>query len=123
MGQDHRNYISSILCLQPAREAGNYLGLPLSIPRSKRKACKDIQEKVSNRLVGWKARSLSQVGWTVLIQSVATAIPSYYMSVFILPKTISRDIDRHIKNFWWGFDGASRRFHPKAWEQICKPKQ
>lgn len=27
-----------------------------------------------------------------------------------------------IKNFWWGFDGESRRYHPKSWESIYKPK-
>lgn len=27
-----------------------------------------------------------------------------------------------MKNFWWEFDGLSRRFHPKAWDSICKPK-
>lgn len=69
-----------------------------------------------------KARSLSQAGHAVLIQSVASSIPSYIMSVFMLPKRVTRAIDIRLKIFFWGFDDGSRHFHPKSWESICKPK-
>lgn len=99
------------LIMQQASEAGSYLGLPLFVPRSKIHACHNIQEKISYRLAGWKARSLSQAGRTVLLQSVISAIPSYYMSVFMLPKRMNRGIDIRMKNFFWGFDGDSAQFH------------
>lgn len=66
----------------------------------------------------WKARTLSQARRTVLIQSVASAIPSYYMSVFCLPKRVCGHIDMKIKNFWWGFTDEHRHFHPKAWREF-----
>lgn len=83
LNADRRAQISHILRLQPATETGEYLGAPLYIPRSKNIACREVQEKVAKRLAGWKARALSQAERTVLLQSVAQAIPSYLMSVFL----------------------------------------
>lgn len=111
-----------LLQIQPASGSGKYLRLPLEIPRSRRQACQEIAEKMDRRLAGWMARSLSQAGRTVPLQSVAMALPSYYMSVYLLPKQFCRSLDTKMKNFWWGFDGLSRRYHPKAWDSICKPK-
>lgn len=75
--QDKREHISSMLRLQLAREDGEYLGLPLVVPRSRTQACKVIQDKLDCRLAGWKAHSLSQARRTRLIQSVALGFPSY----------------------------------------------
>ncbi|KAB1204935.1 hypothetical protein CJ030_MR7G015231 [Morella rubra] len=89
-----------------------------------RQACKDLQDKVAKRVAGWKARALSQAGRTVLIQAVASAMPSYFMAVFLLPKEVLRDIDRVFKNFWWGFkDDTQRHYHPEAWSAICVPQE
>lgn len=89
-----------------------------------RQACRDLQDKVAKRVAGWKARALSQAGRTVLIQAVASAMPSYFMAVFLLPKEVLRDIDRVFKNFWWGFkDDTQRHYHPEAWSAICVPQE
>lgn len=122
LNQDRCDQLAAILRVQHAIDPGNYLGLPLSVPHSKTHACKQVQEKLNIRLVGWKARSLSQAGCAVLIQSVASSIPSYIMSVSKLSKRVSRAIDIRLKKKFWGFDDVSRRFHPKSWESICKPK-
>lgn len=82
------------------------------------------KEKVQRKVAGWKAKALSQAGRTVLIKSVAMALPSYVMSVFLLPKGLCAAMDAMLKNFWWGFtDGKTRNFHPKAWTSICQPKE
>lgn len=114
--------LSQLIRTQTASVVGTYLGVPLEVPRSKSQACNDIQESINRCLAGWKARSLSQAGRTVLLQSVAMALPSYYMYVFLLPKQVCRRLDTNIKNFWWGFDGTVRRLHPKSWASICKSK-
>lgn len=92
---DHRSQHANILRIQPssAIEAGNYLGLSLALPRSHSQTCQAVQDKITSKLAGWKARSLSQPGRTVLIQSMASTIPSYYMSVFLLPKQVTRGLN------------------------------
>lgn len=123
MTTDRREILSNLLRIQPANAPGKYLGLPLEVLRSRRQACNEIIDKVDRQLATWKARSLSQAGRTVLLKTVAMALPSYYMSDFLLPKHVCKRIDTKMKNFWWGFDGLSQRFHPKAWDNIYKPKE
>jgi hypothetical protein len=77
----------------------SYLGLPLFIGKSKNQAFQPILDKVLNKIEGWQAKTLSQVGRTVLIKATATTIPSYAMSTFLLPDSICNSLDRHFKNF------------------------
>lgn len=125
MTQEAKGSLAAPLRLQQEQIGGKYLGLPLCIPRSRRHACKQRQAKVEGRVAGWKAKALSQAGRTVLlIQTVASALPSYYMAVFLLPKEVLRSIDTTLKNFWWGFtDNQKQHYHPKAWNTICVPKE
>lgn len=60
----------------------------------------------------------------MLIQVVATELPSYFMAVFLLPKKVLKATDTTLKNFWWGFkDDHKHHYHPKAWNVICVPKE
>lgn len=59
-----------------------------------------------------------------MTKAVAAALPSYCMSVFLLPKSLCHSIDVLLKNFWWGFSkDKNRNFHPKAGADICLPKE
>jgi hypothetical protein len=68
--------ISSILPYKRTSNSSKYLGLPLFFGKSKMGAFKDILAKVSEKIEGWRAKTLSQAGQTVLIKSVAASIPS-----------------------------------------------
>jgi hypothetical protein len=83
--------------------SSKYLGLPLLFGKKKTTAFKDLLSKVSGKIDGWRAKTLSQAGRSVLIKYVAATIPSYAMSSFLLPTSISSSLDRAFKNFWWGF--------------------
>jgi hypothetical protein len=103
--------------------SSKYLGLPLFLGKAKSTAFNDILDKVSGKIEGWRAKTLSQVGRTVLIKSVASTIPSYAMSSFLLPRSISTSLDRLFKNFWWGFPAnKSRNLSLKSWSSICIPR-
>jgi hypothetical protein len=94
--------IQSIRAIFPFTKALNsskYLGLPLLFGKSKTVTFTDILENVSGKIEGWHAKTLSQAGRTVLIRSVASTIPSYAMSSFLLPISISYSLDRLFKNF------------------------
>jgi hypothetical protein len=115
--------ISSILLYKRTLNFSKYLGLPLFFSKSKVGAFKDILEKVSGKIEGWRAKTLSQAGRTILIKSVATSIPSYAMSSFLMPMSFSSSLDRMFKNFWWGFPkDKARNLSLKSWNSICLPK-
>ncbi|KAK9278524.1 hypothetical protein L1049_028092 [Liquidambar formosana] len=63
-----------------------YLGLPLFMGISKKQSFNSIVERIHSRINGWKSRTLSQAGRATLIRSVASAILTYTMSTFNLPK-------------------------------------
>lgn len=116
--------ICQILRVGQAPDPGVYLGLPYVLSRSKRATFAKIKENVQKRVAGWKAKALFQAGRTVLINSVASALPAYVMSVFLFLKGLCQSIDVILKIFWRGFsDSSMRRFHPKAWSSICQPKE
>ncbi|MCH84712.1 hypothetical protein A2U01_0005547, partial [Trifolium medium] len=72
-----------------------YLGMPTVVGRSKNQVFNFIQEKIWTKLKGWKEKNLSFAGRSTLIKVVAQAIPTYLMSIFLIPK---------------------------GWQKICKPK-
>lgn len=87
------------------------------------KLAKFSKIKCTNGLQVGNLKFLSQAGRTVLLQTVAAALPTYFMAVYSLPEEVLRSLDVRFKNFWWGFDESQKRhFHPKDWTDICTPK-
>jgi hypothetical protein len=94
------NSISSILPYKRTSISSKYLGLLLFFGKSKVGAFKDILEKVSWKIEGWRPKTLSQAGRTVLIKSVASSIPSDAMSSFLMLISFTSSLDRMFKKIW-----------------------
>jgi hypothetical protein len=118
--------ISSILGIIPYRLTTFtpfYLGLPLLFGSSRKMAFQPLIDKVLSKITGWRAKTLSQAGMIVLIKSTAVAIPTYAMSTFLLPSSLCKTLDRHFKDFWWGFPlDKSSHLSLKSWDSICLPR-
>jgi ribonuclease HI len=99
-----------------------YLGLPALVGRSRTKAFRSIVEKVKKRLQDWKLRFLSQAGKEILVKAVVQAIPSYCMSVFLFPKTLSLEINSLMQGFWWGHKERDRRIPWMSWSKMGMSK-
>jgi len=67
-----------------------YLGLPALIGRSKKSSFSFIKGRIWTKLNGWKEKFLSHAGKEVLLKSVIQAIHNYTMSVFRLPKSLTK---------------------------------
>ena len=65
---------------------------------------------------------LSQVGKEVLLKAVVQLIPTFAMSCFRFPISLSQDIEMLICKFWWGQRGDRRKIHWKKWEVLCQSK-
>ena len=70
-----------------------YLGLPMVGGKYKVNTFKDLQERITKRVMGWKEKTISKAGREVLIKMVAQAITTYSMSIFKLPKKVCDDIN------------------------------
>ncbi|XP_062113307.1 uncharacterized protein LOC133824440 [Humulus lupulus] len=102
-----------------------YLGVPLRTTRWKAGDCAIIIKKIQLKLHTWASHHLSFAGRAQLINSVLLSIRSFWMSIFILPKSVTKEVDRLCRNFLWGVkDSNSQRskMHFTAWDQVCLPK-
>ena len=83
--QEVNEEIQSISGTQIMTECERYLGLPMAGGKSKVSTFKELQERVTKRVMGWKEKHISKAGREVLIKIVAQAISTYSMSLFKIP--------------------------------------
>ena len=70
-----------------------HLGLPMVGGKSKMSTFREVQERVTKRVMGWKEKYISKVGREVLIKTIAQVIPTYSMNKFKIPKKFCDDIN------------------------------
>jgi len=99
-----------------------YLGMPTHFGRSKEQEFHFIMERIWKKLKGWKEKCLSFEGRGVLIKAVAQAIPTYYMSCFMLPKGLCTRIEKAICSFWWGTTDTKKKMHWVSKEKLFRSK-
>jgi hypothetical protein len=62
-------------------------------------------------------------GRIVLLKSVLSALPIYFLSFFKVPPGIISSIESLFKNFLWGGSDEAKKIHWVKWERVCKPKE
>ncbi|XP_073260583.1 uncharacterized protein [Populus alba] len=100
-----------------------YLGLPLGANPKRISTWKPVLYQIRGRLNSWKGRLLSLAGRTILIKSVISAIPLYYMSIFCIPKTVAHKITAMQAWFLWGRSVGNRKIHRLALDTVAKNKE
>lgn len=119
---DVRRRVSSVLGIKEVLSHDKCLGLPTLFQRSKKISFTGIKDRIWKKLQGWKEKLLSKAGKEVLIKAVAQAIPTYAMSCFRLPTSFCDDVERIIRNFWWGTSNSVKDIPWKTWKDLCRPK-
>ncbi|CAJ2640848.1 unnamed protein product [Trifolium pratense] len=114
--------LSKIMGVRHVLGTGNYLGLPSMIGRKKKQVFAYIKDRVWKRINSWRGRALSRAGKEVMIKSVLQAIPSYVMSVYLLPDSTIKDIERMMNSFWWGGGAHNKGIRWLAWDRMTYPK-
>jgi hypothetical protein len=98
-----------------------YLGLPLGVSFKASLVWNPILEKIERRLAGWKKLYLSKGGRLTLLKSTLASVPTYYLSLFTIPKHVVARIERLQRNFLWGGLGDNFHHHLVGWETVCSP--
>ncbi|MCH81376.1 ribonuclease H protein [Trifolium medium] len=58
-----------------------------------------------------------------MIKSILQAIPTYVMSIFLLPNTLIDEIEKMLNSFWWGHSGNNAcGLHWLSWERLSVSK-
>lgn len=76
-------------------------------------------QKVKNKLVGWKANTLSKVSVVTLIKSNLFGIPNYVMYYVKCTTRLHGSLNEECMNFFWGSD---TNMNHVAWNKVCSRK-
>ncbi|CAL1354917.1 unnamed protein product [Linum trigynum] len=117
-----QEFLAQILGVGAVGVHDKYLGLPTLIARSKMATFRYLEEKLLERLQGWKQRTLSWAAKETLIKSIALALPLHVMSCFRLPLSLCRLLDKHVTRFWWGDEEGHSRIRWVSWRNMCRSK-
>ena len=100
-----------------------YLGMPLGGNPRSRPFWDPVIHKVSKRLDGWKRAFLSKGGRLTLIESVLSAIPTYFLSLFHIPSKVIKELEKIMRSFLWkGADGDGED-HLVSWKEVVRAKK
>lgn len=75
-------------------------------------------DKMTNRLKGWKSKTLSHAGRSILINSTLASMPIYSMPAISLPDHICSSLNRIQRDFWWGYESNTRHCYLTTWKKI-----
>lgn len=104
-----------------------YLGANISASSKALNFWDPLVDKVRGKLATWKSINISQAGRVVLLKSTLDSLPSYWLSLFKLPKAVENKIEVMRRKFFWGFNKTNNlersKMHLLKWYVVCKPKQ
>lgn len=78
-----------------------YLGLPLQARKPTKQTYQPMVQKIANRLSGWKRKFMTYPGRELLIKTVLTAMPTYFLTIFKPARWAISHIDRFRRSFLW----------------------
>lgn len=121
---DQCQILSTLLGVQERTGRGMYLGLPSLIGRNKKETFTYVKDRIWKRINSWKGKTLSMAGREILLKSVAQAIPSYCMSMYLIPESLGEEIQCMLNSFWWDTKRRELRgINWLSWEKLTMPKK
>ena len=75
---------------------------------------KETEEKVEKKNASWKGNLTSIGSRLILIESSLSNVPSYMLSMFLMPKGVIKRCDFFKTNV--------KKYHLANWKVVCQPK-
>lgn len=88
---------------------------------NKTKPFEILKEMIWKKISSWNKQKLSKAGKEVLIKAVGQSIPTYVLSIFLLPKGVGEDIERMFNKYWWCSNGEGG-IRWREWGWLCSSK-
>ena len=85
--------LANILLCRVGRLPMKYLGMPLGTSFKSTAIWNLILEKMEKKLSMWKHLYLSKGGRLMLIKSILSSLPTYFLSLFTIPKAVATRLE------------------------------
>ncbi|KAL8133670.1 hypothetical protein AgCh_008927 [Apium graveolens] len=122
-GQEEKDLCCNALGFQEANGGTTYLGLPNAVGRNKNAIFGYLKSHMQKRVEGWDKKYLSKGGKEILLKTVSQALPTYAMSIFLLPKQICSDLENIMCKYWWRSSASKPKgIHWMSWDRMCMKK-
>ena len=100
----------------------HYLGLPLGVPNRATSMWDGVEERIRRRLALWKRQYISKGGRITLIKSTLASLPIYQLSIFRMPKSVAKRVEKTQRDFLWGGGNLEGKVHLVKWDAVCTEK-
>nr|CAN62253.1 hypothetical protein VITISV_030569 [Vitis vinifera] len=100
-----------------------YLGLPLGAYHKAPSMWDGVEERMRRRLALWKRQYISKGGRITLIKSTLASMPIYQLSLFRMPKIVTKRLEKLQRDFLWEGGSLERNVHLINWEEVCAQKE
>ena len=114
--------LSSSMDIPFSGRLGKYLGTWVDPGRDKSLVYQQVLNAIDSRTSSWKSKLLSQASRLALLKSVLAAVNIHILSCVKLPIYICEQIDSRCLDFFWGFNGSSKRMHLSNRDQLFLPE-
>ncbi|KAL4609930.1 hypothetical protein ACB092_08G016100 [Castanea dentata] len=78
---------------------------------------------MEKKLSSWKRLYLSKGGRLTSLKSTLSSLPTYYLSLFTIPKAMATKLERIQRNFLWGSSIEYFKYPLVAWEKVCLSRE
>nr|GEW35860.1 hypothetical protein [Tanacetum cinerariifolium] len=99
-----------------------YLGVPLLAKRLGVKDCQSLIDNVENRITCSRNKFLSYAGRIRLIAYVLSDMHQYWASVYMIPTSVTNELEKIFKRFLWNSGGSAKGKAKVSWKNVCRPK-
>lgn len=82
-----------------------------------------MTDKMTDRMMEWRHKTLSIVGRLVLIKSITAALPIYTMQTTTLLSSVGDKIDKLNRDFLWGHEANKSKPNLVDCESVCHTKK
>ena len=111
--------LANILQCRVGRLPMKYLEMPLGTSFKLVAIWNPVLEKMEKKLSGWKCLYLSKGGRLMLVKSTLSSLPTYFLSLFTIPKVVAARLISIQRNFLWGSSEGSFKYPLVAWDKVC----
>ena len=90
------------LAVELGCRVGQFPTVYLGLPNKAAYGWDGVEEKMRRRLALWKSQYISKGGRITLIKSSMVSMPVYQMSLFRMPISVARRLEKLQRDFLWG---------------------